>query len=124
MNLNCICVVDNNITPSNKKIIEQYGSKLICVNTREKNQSFQERRIEEVKKYINSNSNTYWSNQYNNELIPKAYFSLAKEINLLSRSIAVICALGNHLCRDSESAPGPQDSTYLFSRFTEMMKRG
>ena len=40
MNLNCICVVDNNITPSNKKIIEQYGSKLICVNTREKNNHF------------------------------------------------------------------------------------
>lgn len=80
MNMNCICVVDNNLTNINKQIIEQYGSKIIRVDTPEKNQSYQEKRIETVKQIINSNSNTYWTNQYDNKLIQESYFNLAEEI--------------------------------------------
>lgn len=62
MNINCIYVVDNNLTNINKQIIEQYGSKIIRVDTPEKNQSYQEKRIETVKQIISLNSNTYWTN--------------------------------------------------------------
>ena len=80
MNMNCICVVDNNLTNINKQIIEQYGSKIIRVDTPEKNQSYQEKRIETVKQIISSNGNTYWTNQYDNKLIQESYFNLAEEI--------------------------------------------
>ncbi len=80
MDMNCICVVDNNLTNINKQIIEQYGSKIIQVDTPEKNQSYQEKRIETVNQIISSNSNTYWTNQYDNKLIQESYFTLAEEI--------------------------------------------
>lgn len=78
--MKCICVVDNNLTNANRKIIENYGSKILQVTTKEKNQSNQEKRIETVKQYIASNENTYWTNQYNNKLIQESYSSLAEEI--------------------------------------------
>lgn len=80
MNMSCICVVDDNLTDINKQIIEQYGSRIIQVETPKKNQSYQEKRIETVKQIISSNSNTYWTNQYDNKLIQASYFNLAEEI--------------------------------------------
>ncbi len=80
LGIKCICVVDNNLTKTNRRIIEQYGSHIHQVNTREKDQSFQEKRIEVVNQILRTNKNTYWTNQYNNELIQQAYFILAKEI--------------------------------------------
>lgn len=80
LEMNCVCVVDNNLTKTNRQIIEQYGSKIIQVATPEKNQSYQEKRIETVKQIIMSNNNTYWTNQYNNQLIQESYFTLAEEI--------------------------------------------
>ena len=80
MNMKCICVVDNNITKTNRQIIEQYGSKIVKINTPEKDQSNQEKRIETVKQILKSNNNIYWTNQYDNSLIQESYFSLAEEI--------------------------------------------
>lgn len=80
LKLECICVVDNNLTPANRQIIEKYGSRILQITTREKNQSNQEKRIEMVKQYVALNQNTYWTNQYNNKLIQESYFTLAQEI--------------------------------------------
>lgn len=80
LGIKCICVVDNNLTKTNRRIIEQYGSHIHQVDTPEKDQSFQEKRIEVVNQILCSNKNTYWTNQYNNELIQQAYFTLAQEI--------------------------------------------
>ena len=82
LGMKCICVVDNNLTRANRHIIEQFGSQMIEVDTPEKNQSYQEKRIETVKKILNTNDNTYWTNQYNNQLIQESYFALAEEILL------------------------------------------
>lgn len=80
LKMNCICVVDSNLTETNRQIIEKYGGKILQVTISEKNQSNQEKRIETVKQFISLNKNTYWTNQYNNQLIQEAYFTLAKEI--------------------------------------------
>lgn len=80
LKMKCICVVDNNLTEANRQIIEKYGSRILQVAISEKNQSNQEKRIETVKQFIALNQNTYWTNQYNNQLIQESYFTLAKEI--------------------------------------------
>lgn len=80
LNMKCICVVDNNLTNTNRKIIENYGSSILQVTIKEKNQSNQEKRIQTVKQYIVSNENTYWTNQYNNKMIQESYVALAEEI--------------------------------------------
>ena len=80
LGLKSICVVDHNLTKSNQHILEQYGSKLIQVTTSKKDQSFQEKRIETVKRIIATQDNIYWTNQYDNQLIQEAYFPLAEEI--------------------------------------------
>lgn len=80
MKLKCLCVVDSNITNTNLQIIKQFGSDVHKIDTPEKNQSYQEKRIETVKKILYSNKNMYWTNQYDNCLIQKSYTSLADEI--------------------------------------------
>ena len=48
-------------------------------------------------------------------------------INLLDGTVEGVCCEKDRVFSvqyHPESAPGPQDSTYLFSRFTELMKKG
>lgn len=78
--LKCLCVVDQNITNTNLQIIKQFGSTIYQIDTPEKNQSNQEKRIETVKELLQTRRNMYWTNQYDNRLIQESYFSLAEEI--------------------------------------------
>lgn len=80
LGLKCLCVVDSNITNANLQIIKQFGSTIHQIDIPEKSQSNQEKRIETVKKLLQTNNNMYWTNQYNNRLIQESYFSLAEEI--------------------------------------------
>lgn len=75
-----ICVIDPNIIEVNKKIMELYGAELRLVQGTDSNGTYQKARIEYVKKYLKDHTNVYWTNQYDNELIVKSYFSLAREI--------------------------------------------
>ncbi len=75
-----ICVIDPKIMDVNKKILELYGAELKTVYEMDCNGTYQKSRIEFVKSYIKKHPNTYWTNQYNNELIIQSYFQLAKEI--------------------------------------------
>jgi carbamoyl-phosphate synthase small subunit len=48
-------------------------------------------------------------------------------INLLDGTVEGVCCEVDRVFSvqyHPESAPGPQDSTYLFARFTELMKKG
>lgn len=62
LGLKCLCVVDSNITNANLQIIKQFGSTIHQIDIPEKNQSNQEKRIETVKKLLQTNNNMYWTN--------------------------------------------------------------
>lgn len=80
LKLKCVCVVDKFLTKTNQNIIEQYGAKLIEIEKPEGNQSYQEKRIETVRKLVETQENIYWTNQYDNVYIQEAYYALAEEI--------------------------------------------
>lgn len=75
-----ICVIDPNIIEINKKIMELYGADLRLVQSADSNGTYQKARIEYVQNFLRDNSNVYWTNQYDNDLIVKSYYPLAKEI--------------------------------------------
>ena len=75
-----ICVIDPNIIEINKKIMELFGADLRLVKRADSNGTYQNARIEYVENFLRNNSNVYWTNQYDNDLIVKSYYPLAKEI--------------------------------------------
>ena len=75
-----ICVVDPNITEYNKKIMELLGTKIVVARKADKNGNYVQDRIQSVKKYITNHVGTYWTNQYENEYVWKAYFLLGEEL--------------------------------------------
>ena len=75
-----ICVVDPNVTASNKKIIELLGAEVIVASKVDKNGNYIQDRINIVKEYVSDHKNAYWTNQYGNEYVWKAYFSLGEEL--------------------------------------------
>lgn len=89
-----ICVVDPNITEVNRKIIKLLGSEIIIASKSDENGSYIQDRIQIVKDYIKKHRNTYWTNQYENEYVWKAYFSLGEELcNELKRIDYVFVAV-------------------------------
>ena len=75
-----ICVVDPNITESNRKIIELLGAKIVIAHKADANGSYVQNRIQIVKNYVMNYTNIYWTNQYENEYVWKAYYSLGEEL--------------------------------------------
>lgn len=75
-----VCVIDPNITESNRKIIELLGANVVIANISDKNGNYIQDRIRIVKNYIKNHTNVYWTNQYENEYVWKAYFSLGEEL--------------------------------------------
>lgn len=75
-----ICVVDPNITEVNRKIIELLGAEIVIASKSDENGNYVQDRIQIVKEYISKHKNTYWTNQYENEYVRKAYFSLGEEL--------------------------------------------
>lgn len=80
--LKFICVIDPNISPINEMLIGSYYNSEICkVTTIDKNGGYLLARIEKVKELKASIKNSYWINQYGNELNAEAYYkSLGEEI--------------------------------------------
>lgn len=80
--LKFICVIDPNISPINEMLISSYYNSQICrVNTTDRNGGYLLTRIEKVKELKASIENSYWINQYGNELNAEAYYtSLGEEI--------------------------------------------
>ncbi len=69
-----ICVVDKNLMPINKKILQSYGAKIVVADKVDENGSYLKNRLEIVKKLISKNDNLYWINQYDNAYIRQAYY--------------------------------------------------
>lgn len=89
-----ICVVDPNVTEINRKIIELLGAEIIIASKPDQNGSYIHNRIQIVKEYIQNHTNVYWTNQYENEYVWKAYFSLGEELcNELERIDYVFIAV-------------------------------
>ena len=68
------------ITNTNRKIIELLGAQIIVANRADRNGSYVQNRIQIVKNYITRNAKVYWTNQYENEYVWKAYFTLGEEL--------------------------------------------
>lgn len=73
-------MVDPNITESNRKIIELLGAKIVIAHKADANGSYVRDRIQIVKNYVMNYTNIYWTNQYENEYVWKAYYSLGEEL--------------------------------------------
>lgn len=68
------CVVDRNLTPLNKAIIQSYGAKIIVADKADENGSYLKNRLDIVKELIHKSSSLYWVNQYDNVFIRQAYY--------------------------------------------------
>lgn len=75
-----VCVVDPNVTEINRKIIELLGVEIVIASKPDQNGNYVHNRIQIVKEYIENHANAYWTNQYANEYVWKAYFSLGEEL--------------------------------------------
>lgn len=68
------CVVDKNLLPINKKILESYNAKIVIANKVDENGSYLKDRLDIIKELIKENGNLYWVNQYDNAYIRRAYY--------------------------------------------------
>jgi 2,3-diaminopropionate biosynthesis protein SbnA len=75
-----ICVIDPLLNPANKSILECLNANFILVTKPDENNSYSKSRINMIQDIINQNKNIYWINQYDNPIIPSAYYSLGQEI--------------------------------------------
>jgi cysteine synthase A len=73
-------VIDPNINPINETIIRNLGANVIKVSNKDKNGGYLLTRIDVVKKFLDENIDSYWTNQYSNPLNASAYLSLGKEL--------------------------------------------
>lgn len=86
--LNLTVVVDPNLNPHTRKLLESYGAKLVTVDGSNGKKDFLAARLEKVNELLNTVPNSVWSNQYSNPNNPKAYESLMAEImNVLDNKV-------------------------------------
>tara|TARA_R110002050_G_scaffold25604_4_gene68183 strand:- start:10067 stop:11092 length:1026 start_codon:yes stop_codon:yes gene_type:complete len=73
-------VVDPNLNPHTRKLLEVYGAELIMVDRPIADGGFLGARLEKVQELLYSDPNSVWSNQYRNPNNPKAYSNTMREI--------------------------------------------
>ncbi|MBU2905950.1 2,3-diaminopropionate biosynthesis protein SbnA [Arenibacter algicola] len=78
--LNLKVVVDPNLNPHTKKLLEVYGAEIIVVHQPNSEGGFLGARLNKVKELLYSVPNSVWSNQYRNPNNPKAYHQTMEEI--------------------------------------------
>lgn len=74
------CVVDPLLNATNRRILECLGANLITVTEPDAHNNFLQSRLDKVSEIVSIHQNIYWVNQYDNPLIPNAYFEMGKEI--------------------------------------------
>lgn len=88
--LACICrhlglefipVIDPNIVPGYEKLLNLLVSKVIKVEERDRTGGYLLTRINTVEQLLKTETNIFWTNQYENPNNFKAYFKMADEIN-------------------------------------------
>src|SRR6218665_479155 len=76
-----ICVIDPNISATNKKLIEALGAEVLMVNQRDENGGFLHSRIRFIKQLVAQDTDCIWLNQYQNPANPLAHYqTTAKSI--------------------------------------------
>ena len=70
----CICVIDKNVTPLNRFILDAFGAQIVEVTEYDENGSSLNCRLSTVKKMLSENANLYWINQYDNRFMQDAYY--------------------------------------------------
>jgi N-(2-amino-2-carboxyethyl)-L-glutamate synthase len=68
------CVVDPNTSAANVQILRYLGANVEIVQERDENAGFLETRIRRVKELMQKRPNSYWINQYANELNAEAHY--------------------------------------------------
>jgi cysteine synthase A len=79
-NLQFIAVVDPNINPHTKKIIQAYGADVVVVTEPKPEGGYIAARLEKVHELCGQYSHAYWPNQYGNPNNPKAHNETMREI--------------------------------------------
>jgi cysteine synthase A len=73
-------VVDPNLNPHTRKLLEVYGAEIIKVDQPKSEGGFLGARLDKVKELLYSVPDSVWSNQYSNPNNPKAYHQTMREI--------------------------------------------
>jgi N-(2-amino-2-carboxyethyl)-L-glutamate synthase len=79
LGLRFICVTDINITKENYFVLSSYKAEIISLNYKVDGY-YLKARISKVKELLNIHSNSFWPNQYENPIIPSAYYPMMDEI--------------------------------------------
>jgi len=76
-----ICVIDPNIPPLSRKLMEVYGAEIMQVTKKDKSGGYLSTRIELIEKLLEDNKNIVWTNQYSSKVNTFAHYNTtAKEI--------------------------------------------
>lgn len=78
--LKFICVIDNNTNGTIVELLQAYGTQIIQITEADSYGGYLINRLKKVKEILNSTSNIYWTNQYENPLNAESYHLLADEI--------------------------------------------
>ena len=80
MNLNLIVVTDPNINRHTLDLIRAYGAQIEPVTEADSDGNYLNNRLKRVRQLCNTIPNSYWPNQYSNDLNPEAHYQTMKEI--------------------------------------------
>ena len=80
LELNLIVVTDPNINRHTLDLIRAYGAKVERVTEADSNGNYLENRLKRVRQLRDTIPNSFWPNQYSNELNPEAHYQTMKEI--------------------------------------------
>ena len=80
LDLQLIVVTDPNINRHTVKLIRAYGAQIERVTESDSSGNYLENRLKRVRQLRDSIPNSYWPNQYSNNLNPEAHYHTMKEI--------------------------------------------
>ncbi|HLT88177.1 MAG TPA: 2,3-diaminopropionate biosynthesis protein SbnA [Sphingobacterium sp.] len=80
LGLKSYIVIDPHINPHAKKLLQNYGSRLIEVKEKDKNQGYLSNRLAKVQELLSNTHNSYWTDQYHNLNVRLAHEHIFTEI--------------------------------------------
>lgn len=80
LDLNLIVVTDPNINRHTVDLIRAYGAQIEHVTEADSSGNYLENRLKRVRELRDTIPNSYWPNQYSNDLNPEAHYQTMKEI--------------------------------------------
>ncbi len=80
LDLNLIVVTDPNINRHTLDLIQAYSAQIECVSETDSSGNYLNSRLQRVRELRDTIPNSYWPNQYSNDLNPEAHYQTMKEI--------------------------------------------